>query len=82
VERAILLGTLRKYASILQNGHGTPISSLHYFTNLFDEVEQEISTPYWTYVAHKVKTFEQTWTGFQVCGTEGECAQDGQNWGC
>jgi hypothetical protein len=32
VERAILLGSLRKYAAALQNGHGTPISSLHYFT--------------------------------------------------
>lgn len=68
VERAILLGTLRKYASILQNGRGTPISSLHYFTNLFDEVEQEISTQYWTYIAQKVKTFEQTWAGFHVLG--------------
>jgi hypothetical protein len=66
VERAILLGSLRKYAAALQNGHGTPISSLHYFTNLFEEVGQEISTQYWTYVAHKVKTFEQTWSGFHV----------------
>jgi hypothetical protein len=60
VERAILLGTLRKYTSGLQNGRGTPISSLHYFTSLFDEVQQQISTQYWTYIAHKVKTFEQT----------------------
>jgi hypothetical protein len=60
VEHAILLGALRKYAAVRQNGGGTPISSLHYFTNLFEEVQQEISTHYWTYVAHKVKTFEQT----------------------
>ena len=64
VERAILLGSLRKYAAVLQHGRGTPISSLHYFINLFEEVQQEISTQYWTYVAHKVKTFEQTWGGF------------------
>jgi len=63
VERAILLGTVRKYAAVHENGHSTPISSLHYFTNLFEEVRQEISTHYWTYIAHKVKTFEQTELG-------------------
>ena len=60
IERAILLGAMRKYAAVHQNGHSTAISSLHYFTNLFEEVQQEISTPYWTYIAHRVKTFEQT----------------------
>jgi hypothetical protein len=56
-----LLGALRKYASVIrQNGGGTPISSLHYFADLFEEVQQEIPTQYWTYVAHKVNTFEQT----------------------
>jgi hypothetical protein len=60
VEHAILLGAVRKYAAVRQNGRGTPITSLHYFTNLFEEVQQEISTHYWTYIAHKVKTFEQT----------------------
>lgn len=61
VERAILLGAARKYVAILQHGKGTPISSLHYFSDLFEEVRQEISPDYWTYIAHKVKTFEQTW---------------------
>ena len=55
-----MLGALRKYASVRQNGGGTPISSLHYFADLFEEVQQEIPTQYWTYVAHKVNTFEQT----------------------
>lgn len=64
IERAILLGSLRKYISALQNAGGTPISSLHYFTNLFQEVQQEVSSQYWTYIAQKVKTFEQTWRGF------------------
>jgi hypothetical protein len=36
---------------------------LHYFTNLFEGVQQEISTPYRTYIARKVKTFEQTELG-------------------
>jgi len=65
VERAILLGALRKYATILHNGRGTPITSLYYFTQLFDEVQQEISTQYWRYVADKVKTLEQNWAGFK-----------------
>jgi hypothetical protein len=64
VERAILLGALRKCAAVLENGRGTPISSLHYFTNLFEEVQLEASTEYWTYVAHKLNTIEQTWAGF------------------
>jgi hypothetical protein len=72
VERAILLGALRKYAAVVENGRGTPISSLHYFTNLFEEVQQEISTQYWTYVAHKVNTFEQRRTGFTLGRTADE----------
>lgn len=59
VEHAILLGTVRKYALIRQNGQGTPINSLHYFTQLFEEVQQPVSTQYWSYIAHKVRTFEQ-----------------------
>jgi hypothetical protein len=64
VERAILLGAVRKYSALRQHGRGTPISSLHYFHHLFVEVRQEISTQYWQYVAKKVKAFEQEWTGF------------------
>ena len=59
VQHAILLGALRKYAVIRQNGQGSPISSLHYFTQLFEEVQQPVSTRYWSYIAHKVRTFEQ-----------------------
>ena len=70
VERAILLGAVRKYITLLQNGRGTPISSLPYFTNLFEEVQQEISPSYWTYVAHKVNTCEQKWAGFTSAGPE------------
>ena len=64
VQRAILLGAIRKYASIVQNGRGTPISGLHYFYNLFDEVQGEISPQYWKHVAQKVEAFERTWAGF------------------
>jgi hypothetical protein len=83
VEHAILLGTARKYASWLEHGQGTPISSLHYFTDLFREVQQEISPPYWTYIAHKVKTFEQTWAGFTSRGAEAnKHVAEGQSGGC
>lgn len=61
IERAILLGSLRKYAALLNNSRGTPITTLYYFTALFDEVRQQISTDYWNYVARKVRTLEQRW---------------------
>jgi hypothetical protein len=62
VEHAILLGAARKYGAISQHGPGTPISSLHYFADLFEEVRRQGTSPgYWTYIARKVKTFERTW---------------------
>jgi hypothetical protein len=66
VEQAILLGAARKYLFIAQHGTGTPITSLHYFTNVFEEVQQNTLNNYWTYIAHKVKTFEQTWNGLSA----------------
>jgi hypothetical protein len=71
VEHAILLGAARKYGAILEHGQGTPISSLHYFADLFEEARQELSPGYWTYIAHKVKTFEQTW-GASLRATEAQ----------
>ena len=79
VERAILLGAARKYATIVERGCGTAISSLYYFTNLFAEVQQETSTQYWTYIAHKVKTFEQTWE--RETNEPAEEAQEGDTLG-
>ena len=76
VERAILLGAARKYIAVHENGNRTPISSLYYFTDLFEEVQQETSTHYWTYIARKVKTFEQT----ELWDIPG--CQRGQNQGC
>jgi hypothetical protein len=62
VERAILLGTLRKYVALINNGGGTPITTLHYFRHLVDEVEQiQISPDYWRYVAFRVADFERRW---------------------
>jgi hypothetical protein len=64
-EHAILLGSLRKYMALINNGRGTPITSLRYFTALFDEVKQDIPPGYWEYVAHKVRKAEQQWLGFE-----------------
>ena len=64
VERAILLGCLRKYAAVINNGGGAPITSLHYFRNLLNEAGKNISPDYWSYVAYKITRFEQHWNGF------------------
>jgi hypothetical protein len=64
VERAILLGCLRKYAALINAGAGTPITSLHYFRNLLHEVGQNTSSDYWSYVAQKTRMLEQRWAGF------------------
>jgi len=64
VERAILLGSVRKYIALLNRGGGTPITTLHYFTALFGEVRNEASDSYWHYVAHKVRTLEQRFSGW------------------
>jgi hypothetical protein len=70
VERAILLGAVRKYTVIAQNGRGIAISGLHYFTSLFEEIQREISPQYWKNVAQKVKTLEQPWKGFNLQETK------------
>ncbi len=62
VERAILLGSLRKYVTLLNHGKGTPITTLHYFTGLLDEIDRmEISANYWEYVARKLAALELRW---------------------
>lgn len=65
-EHAILLGSLRKYAALINNGRGTPITSLRYFTALFEEVKLEIPPGYWTHVARRVQQVERQWHGFDA----------------
>jgi hypothetical protein len=67
-EHAILLGSLRKYAALINNGRGTPITSLRYFTVLFEEVKQEIPPGYWTHVARRLQQVERQWRGFDADG--------------
>jgi hypothetical protein len=62
VERAIVLGCLRKYAALLRNESATPIASLRYFTGLLAEVEKSnVSGAYWEYTAKKVRKLETEW---------------------
>jgi hypothetical protein len=70
VERAVLPGSLRKYAAIVNNGNRTPITSLHYFRGLLNEAGKNISPDYWAYIAQKIRTFEQQWDGFESSGRD------------
>ena len=59
VERAILLGTARKYTAWLNHGAGSPITSLEYFAGILSEVEHATANPdYWEYLARKVQKLE------------------------
>lgn len=61
-ERAIYLGVVRKYAALINNGKGTPITALSYFENLIDEVGcANVSTNYWQHVMRRTEQFEQRW---------------------
>ena len=68
VERAILLGTIRKYVALINHRGGTPITSLHYFSELIAEVSRpEIPAGYWGYLQYRIKDFERQWR--QICRT-------------
>jgi len=62
VTRAILLGCARKYVSMLNAGVGTPITSLQYFADIVEEVnESAIQESYWEPLRAKVVRMEQQW---------------------
>ncbi len=63
VERAILLGCLRKYATLINHGSGAPITTLGYFRSLIDEIDQlNASSDYWQYVAIRLTELERRWS--------------------
>lgn len=64
-KHAILLGSLRKYVALFNNGRGTPITSLRYFAALFGEVQQDVPPSYWAHVARRVRDAERQWNGFE-----------------
>jgi hypothetical protein len=62
VERALLLGAVRKYVALLNRGAGTLITTLHYFTELTEETSRsEVSPAYWNYLRHKLVSLELRW---------------------
>lgn len=62
VEQAVLLGVVRKYTALLNNGGGTLITTLHYFSELIEEAGRiDVSPSYWTYVRRKSKALELRW---------------------
>ncbi len=62
VERAILLGCARKYVAWANQQTGSPITSLHYFTAVLEEVLMApVSPAYWRYVAGAIGRFENRW---------------------
>ncbi len=61
-QRAILLGCLRKYATMINHGSGTPITTLGYFHSLVHEVDHISASPaYWQYVSMRLADLERRW---------------------
>ena len=61
-ERAIYLGVARKYIALINNGKGSPITTLSYFERLIDEVDQAgVSSDYWRHVMNRTEQFERRW---------------------
>lgn len=61
-EHAIDLGVARKYAALLNNGKGSPITALSYFEHLIAEVAHtEVSPNYWRHIKDRTVQFERRW---------------------
>ena len=62
IERAILLGVTRKYIAWCNNGTGTPITALNYFSGLIEQISHvQVSEDYWGYIKHKLPSLEMHW---------------------
>lgn len=62
ITRAILLGSARKYVSMINAGVWAPITSLQYFADVLDEViRSPILESYWEPLRAKVARMEQQW---------------------
>jgi hypothetical protein len=62
VECAILLGAVRKYVALINHEGGTPITTLHYFSELLNEVSRsDIPADYWSYLEYRIGNFERRW---------------------
>jgi hypothetical protein len=62
ISRAILLGSARKYVSMLNAGVRTPIASFEYFADVINEViRSPIPESYWEPLRAKAARMEQQW---------------------
>jgi hypothetical protein len=62
ITRAILLGCARKYVAMLNAGTRTPITSLQYFADIVEEVnDAAIPESYWEPLRSKMVRMEQRW---------------------
>jgi len=62
IRRAILLGCARKFMATINTGVCAPITSLHYFSAIIEEVvEAAIPESYWEPLRHKVARMEKQW---------------------
>lgn len=62
IERAILLGCVRKYASWRNHPRQGPIRSLRYFQSVLDELDQQdVGPDYWNYLRLRLDRMEKLW---------------------
>jgi hypothetical protein len=62
IERALLLGCVRKYASWRNHSRPGPIRSLRYFQSVLDELDQqEVGPDYWNYLRLRLDRMEKLW---------------------
>ena len=61
-ERAILLGSARKYVSWTNHGIGAPVTTLHYFRGVFHQLRTTpIPSSYWTHITYTIGQLEEQW---------------------
>ena len=66
IERAILLGCVRKYASCRNHPRQGPIRSLRYFQSVLDELDQQdVGPDYWNYLRLRLDRMEKLWNQHQ-----------------
>lgn len=62
VQRAILLGCVRKYVALFNHPAGSPITSLQYFAGIVQEVAtSDMSLDYWRYLTARMRKMESQW---------------------
>jgi hypothetical protein len=71
IERAVWLGCVRKYVALLNGQTPMPITSLHYFSLIVEEVvKTEVGDGYWTHVRHKAEQLERRWVDARKSKTQ------------